>query len=154
MGKIKLKKRLKSVVAVGVTPSCLRLEYEGHRIHTDEPPARGGTDIGPPPFDSFIAMLTGCSHVILGIIAEEMDVRIEDMKMSLDTELDIRGIQGVEEIAKPIEKIDLHLDFATDASEEQVAVMKATLPWRCPVNTVLTQAGIEIDDRWTVRPIG
>ena len=153
MGKITLKKRPKSVAAVGIKPTCLQLNYEGHRIQTDEPPARGGSDIGPPPFDSFVAMLTGCSHVILGIIAEELGVRIDDMKMSLDTELDIRGIQGVEEIAKPIERIDLRLDFATDASDDQLAVMKATLQKRCPVNVIMTQAGIEIEEHWTVRPL-
>ena len=153
MGKITLKKRPKFVAAVGITPTCLQLNYEGHRIHTDEPPARGGSDIGPPPFDSFVAMLTGCSHVILGIIAEELGVRIDDMKISLDTELDIRGIQGVEEIAKPIERIDLRLDFATDASDDQLAVMKATLQKRCPVNVIMTQAGIEIEEHWTVRPL-
>jgi len=153
VGKITLKKRPKSVVAVGITPTCLQINYEGHRTHTDEPPARGGSDIGPPPFDSFVAMLTGCSHVILGIIAEQLGVRIDDMKMALDTELDIRGIQGVAEITKPIEKIDLRLDFATDASADQLAVMKATLHKRCPVNVVMTQAGIEIAEHWTVRAL-
>ncbi len=153
MGKVTFKKRPKSVAAAGISPTCLQLNYEGHRIHTDEPPARGGADIGPPPFDSFVAMLTGCSHVILGIIAGELGVRIDDMKMSLDTELDIRGIQGVEEITKPIEKIDLHLDFASDATADQLAVMQATLNKRCPVNVVMTQAGIEIVEHWTVRPI-
>jgi uncharacterized OsmC-like protein len=153
MGNVKVKKRPKSVAAVGITPSCLQIEYEGHRIHTDEPPARGGTDVGPPPFDSFIAMLTGCSHVILGLIAEELGVRIVDMKMTLDTELDTSGILGLAEITKPVEHIDLRLNFATDASADQLAVMQATLKKRCPVNVVLTQAGIEIAEQWTVRPL-
>ena len=153
MANVTFKKRPKSVAAVGVSPTCLEINYEGHQLHTDEPPARGGGDKGPPPFDSFVAMLTGCSHVILGIIAEELGVRIDDMKMSLDTELDIRGIMGAAEVSKPIETIDLRLDFATDARDDQLAVMQAALKKRCPVNVVMTQTGIEIVEHWTTRPL-
>lgn len=153
MAKVALKQLPKSVEAAGITPTCLQLNYEGHRLHTDEPPSRGGTDVGPPPFDSFVAMLTGCSHVILGLIADELGVRVADMKMTLDTSLDARGIYGMAEITKPIERIDFRLDFATDATEEQLATMKATLCKRCPVNVVMTQAGIEIVEHWTTRPL-
>jgi uncharacterized OsmC-like protein len=56
-------------------------------------------------------------------------------------------------ITKPIEHIDFRLDFATDASADRLAVMKAKLTKRCPVNVVMTQAGIEISETWTVRPL-
>ncbi|MEE9301617.1 MAG: OsmC family protein [Alphaproteobacteria bacterium] len=143
----------KSVEATGITRTCLQINYEGHRLHTDEPPSRGGTDVGPPPFDSFVAMLTGCSHVILGLIADELGVRVADMKMSLDTALDARGIYGMAEVTRPIERIDFRLDFATNANDDQLAAMKATLRKRCPVNVVMTQAGIEIVEHWTTRPL-
>ena len=84
MAKVALKQLPKSVEATGITPTCLQLNYEGHRIHTDEPPSRGGTDVGPPPFDSFVAMLTGCSHVILGLIADELGVAWDDPEIGAD----------------------------------------------------------------------
>ncbi len=153
MVKVTPKTLPKSVEATGITRTCLQINYEGHRLHTDEPPSRGGTDVGPPPFDSFVAMLTGCSHVILGLIADELGVRVADMKMSLDTALDARGIYGMAEVTRPIERIDFRLDFATNANDDQLAAMKATLRKRCPVNVVMTQAGIEIVEHWTTRPL-
>ncbi len=62
-------------------------------------------------------------------------------------------IRGVGEIAKSIKRIDLRLDSATDASDDQPAVMKAALHKHCPVNVFTTQAGIEINEHWTVRPL-
>ena len=71
----------KIVSGVGKSPTCFEMDYEGHVLVTDEPASRNGTDLGPPPFDTFIAVLSGCSHVILGLIAKDLDVRIEDVKI-------------------------------------------------------------------------
>ena len=111
----------KNISGVGKSPTCFEMDYEGHTLVTDEPLNRNGTDLGPPPFDTFVAVLSGCSYVILGLIAKDLGVRIEDVKMRQRTELDLRGIYGVEEITKPITEIDLHIEFKTDATDDQIA---------------------------------
>ncbi len=143
----------KHVEGRAITPTCLQIDYSDQRLHTDEPVSRQGTDVGPPPFDTFIAMLTGCSHVILGIIARELGVQVVDMKMRLDTQFDARGVYGIAQVDRPLERIDLFLEFKTDASADQLAIMKQTLAKRCPVNVVMTQAGIEIVEHWQTAPL-
>ena len=150
---IRYKPLEKLVSGVGKSITGFEMDYEGHRLITDEPEDRNGTDFGPPPFDTFLAVLTGCSHVILGLIASDLGVRIEDVKMRQRTELDINGIYGVEEVTKPVTEIDLEIEFRTDATDDQIVVIKSSLPKRCPVFVVMMQAGIVVRDKWLISPI-
>ena len=144
----------KLVSGVGKSATGFEIDYEGHTLVTDEPKDRNGTDFGPPPFDTFLAVLTGCSHVILGLIAGDLGVRIEDVRMRQRTELDINGIYGIEMVTRPVTEIDLEIAFRTDATDDQIAVIKSSLPRRCPVFVVMTQAGIVIRDKWSISPLG
>ena len=143
----------KHVFGVARSATGFEIDYEGHVLVTDEPEDRNGTDLGPPPFDTFLAVLTGCSHVILGLIANDVGVRIEDVKMRQRAELDINGIYGIEEVTHPVKEIDLEIEFKTDASEDQIELIKSSLPKRCPVFVVMTQAGITIKDHWSISSI-
>lgn len=143
----------KLVSGVGRSATGFEMDYEGHTLVTDEPEDRNGTDRGPPPFDTFLAVLGGCSHVILGLIAGDLGVRIEDVRMRQRTELDINGIYGLETVTRPVTEIDLEIAFRTDATDDQIAVIKSSLPKRCPVFVVLTQAGVVIRDKWSISPL-
>lgn len=125
----------------------------GHVFHTDEPGSRGGTDIGPAPFGTFIASLVGCSQATLNLISEERGVVFDDVSYRLSTEIDPRGAFGVAEVTHPVKEIRLEVECSTNATEEQLEEIEEELPRRCMVSTVLRQAGVRIHHSWSAKPL-
>lgn len=48
-----------------------RVEANGHVLTTDEPPALGGANAGPAPFDLYLASLAACTAITLRMYAEK-----------------------------------------------------------------------------------
>jgi putative redox protein len=56
--------------SIGTTNYAVSLTAGNHQLHSDEPPAVGGRDIGPGPSDLLCAALCACTAITLRMYAE------------------------------------------------------------------------------------
>lgn len=133
-------------------PSHARSELTArqHEIVIDEPPRRGGTDLGPTPLETMLASFLGCTNVIANLLAEEMAIPIDGLALSLTGHLDRRSIFDEAGLAVPFPTIELNVDITTAAPEAEIDRLKAALAKRCPVSRILREAGSEIIETWNV----
>jgi len=139
-----------AVEATGIGKTAMRLAYDNHVIVTDEPKGRGGTDQGPPPFNTHIAALAGCTHATMNLIAQGLKIDIADVRIALAAEIDPRGAFGVERVERPVSLIQMDVSLSTTADSARIAELKDQLAWRCMVSQLLRKAGVQIEECWTV----
>ena len=147
-------KTLINIQASAVCPTHTRTDaiIGRHAVAIDEPERNGGTDSAATPLGTLVASLLGCSNVILNRIAAREGVAVDGLELRADAVLDRRGAALMQEVAVPFPTIDLHISFASDATPEQVEILKADLGRFCPVAKTLRQAGTVIEEHWRVRP--
>ncbi|MGC8477214.1 MAG: OsmC family protein [Acetobacteraceae bacterium] len=147
--------REKTLVTIDLEGHCdshtlTRVRIRHHEITIDEPATGGGTDLAPTPLGTLLASLIGCTNVILHKIAARDGVTVEDMDVTVRAVLDRRGTTLAEEIAVPFPDIALGIRFASNATPEQLARLRADLPRFCPVSKILREAGTRITETWDV----
>lgn len=136
--------------AAAPTPTRTHVKVRRHEIVMDEPQSRNGTDRGATPLDTLVAALAGCTTVVLNRIAEENAIELRDLSLELKSRLDVRGIRGLEEIRRPLRRIDLRIAFATTAEVGKIELLKSQLKQRCAVSVIFREAGIDVNEHWVV----
>lgn len=64
------------------------IAMNGHTIHTDQPPAVGGNDSGPTPFQLFLASIATCAGFYALRFCQERHLSTEGLGVTMDTERD------------------------------------------------------------------
>ena len=116
----------------------------------DEPEARGGTNQAPSPTETLMSSLIGCTNVITQKIAHKRGVEIAAMDIRLSAQFDRRGVLLEEEVERPFSDLVMDIDITTDATNDQMAAIKADLEKFCPVAKVFRGSGISITENWNV----
>lgn len=109
------------------------IEVDGHRIVADEPPALGGANAGPAPYDLVLAGLGACTAITLRMYADRKQWPLE----SLDVALRLTG-------GKDDRRIERVLTIAGLDADQQARL--ADVAERTPV-TLTLKGGIAIDTR-------
>lgn len=109
------------------------IEVDGHRIVADEPPALGGANAGPAPYDLILAGLGACTAITLRMYADRKQWPLE----SLDVALRLTG-------GKDDRRIERVLTIAGLDADQQARL--ADVAERTPV-TLTLKGGITIDTR-------
>ncbi|RQW43490.1 MULTISPECIES: OsmC family protein [unclassified Novosphingobium] len=109
------------------------IEVDGHRIVADEPPALGGANAGPAPYDLILAGLGACTAITLRMYADRKQWPLE----SLDVALRLTG-------GKDDRRIERVLTIAGLDADQQARL--ADVAERTPV-TLTLKGGIAIDTR-------
>ncbi|MGA7305330.1 MAG: OsmC family protein [Rhodothermales bacterium] len=65
----------------------------GRRVHMDEPPSTGGTDMGASPMQMLIMAMGGCSGIDIVMILDKQRQRIDSFDMEIDAERP-KGVVG------------------------------------------------------------
>ncbi len=109
-----------------------------HVLLADEPPAVGGTDTGPGPYQYLLAALGACTAMTLRMYARQKKWPLEKVTVRL-THAKIHAVDCAECETKEgkIDRIELSLDLAgpLDGSQRQRLLEIAD---RCPVHRTLT----------------
>ena len=142
-----------SMSGVGETHARTRVTSRDVSQFTDEPAARGGTNMGLTPTETLVAALIGCTNVIGSRIAERMGLHVEDMRIDVKAEFDRRGVMLEEELAVPFPSMTLTISCRSDATPEQLAAWKRDLARFCPLSKVIRGSGTRIDEVWNVAPL-
>jgi uncharacterized OsmC-like protein len=97
--------------------------------------------------------LVACAGVTLCAAATALDIQLRDATVRAEGDLDFRGTLGVsKEAAVGFQRIQLHFDLDTDASEEQLATLLRLTERYCVVYQTLNHpAKIDVVHRVTSR---
>jgi uncharacterized OsmC-like protein len=119
---------------------------------TDEPIARGGTNLGATPTETLIISLIGCTNVITHRLAEREGVEITDMKIDAQYDFHFRGATLQEDISVPFTNIVLDITCKAKGTEAQFQPIKDELAKYCPVSRALSAGGhgAKITENWDV----
>ena len=121
-----------------------------HEIITDEPEARGGTNLGAAPVQTFMASLIGCTNVITNKCAHDLGIEINSMQIEMEAEIDRRGMMLTEPVAIPFPAINLNIDVETNATDAQWDQVIDYLHKYCPIAVALRAGGTLITENWNL----
>ncbi|MBT5330457.1 MAG: OsmC family protein [Porticoccaceae bacterium] len=141
----------KSVMAAGGL-RC-NVEMEGHITVIDEPPERGGTNMGATPLLHMSAALASCQTVQIAKVAESMRLNFGEIK--IDATIDTGRGDGREDGARIIRIVGAKMvvSIETDASEKKIERLKRLAVDRCPIGALLDDAGVEPEIIWQILPL-
>ena len=116
-------------------------------------PATGGDGLSVCSGDMLLEALVACAGVTLRAVATALDIQLRDATVRAEGDLDFRGTLGVsKEAAVGFQRIRLHFDLDTDASEEQLATLLRLTERYCVVyQTLNNPAKIDVVHRATSR---
>jgi uncharacterized OsmC-like protein len=116
-------------------------------------PATGGDGLGACSGDMLLEALVACAGVTLRAVATALDIQLRDATVRAEGDLDFRGTLGVsKEAPVGFQRIRLHFDLDTDASEEQLATLLRLTERYCVVYQTLNHpAKIDVVHRVTSR---
>jgi len=117
-------------------------------IVMDEPVELGGADEGPNPMEFVLAALSGCTSVMISLIAQEKDFKFKNVDFKNTGILDLRGLKGVEGVSPHFQKVRFDVIFDTEESDERIEELKQEVERRCPVYNLIKDSGAEIQAKW------
>ena len=142
-----------AMTATGETHARSIINVRNVSSTIDEPPERGGTNLGLTPTETLMSSLIGCTNVISKRIAHGMGVEMGDMKVSLSADFNRLGAMLQEEVEAPFSNIVMDIEVATNATPEQLEAIKIDLAKYCPVAKVMRGSGITITENWATTPL-
>jgi|TARA_B100000085_G_scaffold280159_1_gene304633 uncharacterized OsmC-like protein len=142
-----------SMSATGETHARTKINIRDVSSVIDEPEARGGTNQGLTPTETLMASLIGCTNVISKRIAHKMGIELGEMDIQLSAKFDRRGTMLEEEIDVPFSEVTMDIEIDTDATEEQINMLKIDLAKFCPIAKVLRGSGVNIIENWIINPL-
>lgn len=123
--------------------SATQTKYEGNARHfkitVDEPLALGGNDDAPNPVEYILAGYAGCLNVVIHLVAKELHVKINSLKIEISGDIDPARLMGTsfsERAGFFSLQVDINLD--SDANEETQTLLFEQVKERCPVNDNLS----------------
>lgn len=120
-------------------------------LHSDEPPALGGSDTAANPVEQLLAALGHCLAVGYAANATQAGIAIHDLRISVEGDLDLSVFLGLAEGHAGFDSIRADVRLITDGTEEEVAELHQRVVTTSPVGHTLANP-IPIDIR--LQPIG
>lgn len=117
---------------------------------SDEPAERGGTNEGFSPTELFESALVACTNVISHKVAKKNGINLMAYDITLDAGFNRLGVMLAEEVALPFEDMILTIRVTTDATDDEVALLKKELDMFCPISKMILAAGTKIEMNWIV----
>ena len=81
---------------IGTQAYVTRITTGTHSLTADEPPANGGKDAGPAPYDLLTASLTACTTITLRMYADRKGWEISAIEVGVHFGRDDSGLETIE----------------------------------------------------------
>ncbi|MGY1691110.1 OsmC family protein [Geodermatophilus sp. SYSU D01105] len=104
-----------------------------HTVQQDEPTVFAGTDAAPNPVEYALAALLSCQLVTYRFWAAKLGVPIEDIRATVDGDLDLRGFLGLDEQVRPgYGEVRVRVAVRGPAAPERYQELAAAVNEHCP----------------------
>jgi uncharacterized OsmC-like protein len=111
-----------------------------HRIEVDEPPLLGGGDAAANPVQYYLAALLSCQVVTYRFWADRLGVAIDDLTLSAEGDIDIRGFFGLDPAVRPgFTAVRVTVTISGPESAERYAELRRIVDRHCPVLDLTAQ---------------
>lgn len=119
----------------------------GWEFTNGEPPVLLGRNEGANPVEFLLHALAGCVATTFVLHAMARGVRINDMSMELEGDIDLRGLLGLNgEVPAGYREIRVRMHVDADCSDEALADLMAYAQARSPVcNTICRPVPVRIE---------
>ena len=105
----------------------------------DEPNELGGQDLGANPVEYLLAAYAGCLNVVINIVAKEQNIKIDEIKINIDGDVDPSKLLGISDKNRAgFQSLNVDIDFKTDESKEKIDLLFNDVKQRCPINDNLS----------------
>ena len=120
-----------------------------HEWRADEPPAAGGTDTGPNPYELLLGSLAACTCITIAWYCRGKHLPLQSVSTMYDfSRVHADDCENCDDPKRGlIEKITSNVHIEGDFDESQQKRL-AQIAQRCPVHKTLAQ-GVKFDDRAT-----
>jgi putative redox protein len=139
-------------IAIGKNwPTTVTITDTEFTLQLDEPVEEGGTNSGANPMQYFAASLAGCQNEQAQVVAEELSVKLTQVNIDLEIDLDLSGFMGMSEHSNDSYKsVRMHTIVSGELTNEQVSELGKRVDARCPILGLLRNSGCEIISSWVV----
>ena len=118
----------KKVVDLGV-----EITARGHKVKIDEPIEGGGEDTGMNPVEMLLGSIAACQTISTSIYAESMGIKIDEMSIEVEGDMDSAGFMGYAKFRPGYTNIRSHIKIKSDADPAMVQQLIDLVEIRCPV---------------------
>jgi putative redox protein len=124
---------------VGTTEVAVRAR--GHKLTVDEPPALGGTDLGPNPVEHALIALASCQAVTYRFWAAQLGIELDSLEVVAEGDLDVRGFFGFDDGVRPgFTSVRLTVTPSGPEPAERYQQLADAVDAHCPVYDLFSHA--------------
>jgi len=111
-----------------------KITIRNHEIISDQPFGFNGQNRGPKPSELVLAALAACQETTYRIFAEDMNIHIGKISVTLRGTQDLRGFMALDdEIPAGFANIEGKISIQSDATEEELKLLQQRVDRHCPV---------------------
>ncbi len=121
----------------------VEITARGHKIKIDEPIEGGGEDTGMNPVEMLLGSIAACQTISTSIYAESMGIKIDEMSIEVEGDMDSAGFMGYAKFRPGYTNIRSHIKIKSDADPAMVQQLIDLVEIRCPVEDSVKN-GVEI----------
>lgn len=130
-------------------PTKVNITDTEWELQLDEPVEEGGSNSGANPMQYFTASLVGCQNEQAQVVAEELSLKIEQINIDIEIDLDLSGFMGMSDHSNDSYK-EVRMDAVVigEASDAEIKAMGQKVDARCPILALLRNSGCKIESNW------
>jgi uncharacterized OsmC-like protein len=115
------------------------LRSRRHTWRIDEPASLGGADSATNPVEAALGALLACQTVTYRFWAAQLGIRLDDVELTADGDLDVRGFFGLDDDVRPgFSQIRVAVRLV-GPEPERYAELHAAVDAHCPVLDLFTR---------------
>ncbi|MBX3193592.1 MAG: OsmC family protein [Microbacteriaceae bacterium] len=105
-----------------------------HRFLVDEPGSLAGDDVAASPVEYALGALISCQIVVYRLYAQGLGLRIDDISIDAEGDLDARRLFGIDESVRPgFGAVRLTVRITGPEPEERYQELRSAVDAHCPV---------------------
>ena len=99
----------------------------------------GGEDSAANPVEYLLAGYAGCLNVVFGIVAKELAIEIQSLKINIDGDINPEKFLGISNDERAgFKSLNVGISLITNSDKEKEDLLFKTVRNRCPINDNLS----------------